>query len=122
MQQQWEIEAGNLFTKVRNNRGEIAGSGLGALVYLRRLAHGSTETETTATMQQPLALRVYTEKRESVLDYLLQFKELTTRLESELSGDWALSALRAALLSHGTEVAKHLGRLRHSKPCQQRHA
>ena len=97
--------SGNLLTKIHNNRGEIAGGRRGALVYLRRLAHGSTETETMAAMQQPVALRVSTEKREAVLDYLLQFNELATRLGSKLSGDWALSALRTALLSHGAEVA-----------------
>ena len=48
------------------------------------------------------------EKRGAVHDYILQFKELSTRLGPELSSKWALSARHTGLLLQGAEASKHV--------------
>ena len=104
----WREEAAGLFTKMHSNRDEIGKSGLAALVYAHRLPASTAQSEQARAMQELLALHLTTASRGAVRQYIVRYKELTARLGSKLNSEWAVSALRNALVERVTDASKQI--------------
>ncbi len=84
----YESEAGAWVTKIHSNRAEIkVNSDLATITYMRRLKVGTTRTQTTRAMSDLLNLNLSYGSKSAVLEFILRYKELSTRLGDKLPAD-----------------------------------